>query len=302
MITVWTSYKTIKIYDFHVLTIFYIAIALILIYLSVSPFAYRLVENYGSLKGEEQIGEALTLGFNNPNETGMILYLVITVIFSILITLKLKFKILIGVLIITLLYMLYQTGSRTCLFSLLFVVLSYCNTKITYRLLSKKYYLLVLLLAPLLFSYLYPIIALRFNYADYEILGKPIFSGRELLFLEGFSRYISHPILGDIAFFQFENSFNGYLSVMFNTGLVGLIAYIFFAYKTMKNLFSRVITRSQLFAFLSLVGVFFIACSESAILLGGGQWYVLQLTLFVIANNRINTGENKLLIEKSNVR
>lgn len=296
MTTIWASYKTVRIEDSRSLSLFYIIASLIIIALSFMPFAYRIVENYGSVQGVEVTSDALTLGFNNPNETGMLLYLVITILISILITHKKPIRFVVGGIAVFLIYLLIQTGCRTSLFSLIIVIIAYLFRKVTVSLVLKKRILLVLLLMPLLFSYLYPLLALRYGSLDYEILGKPLFSGREILFVEGFSHFISNPIIGDINFFKFENAFNGFLSVMFNTGIVGILFYLYFLIKTSVSLSRNICTSSQYFAFLSLLGVLFVACSESAILTGGSQWYVLLLTLYVIANNPMLSSYNKRVV------
>lgn len=268
-----------------------LALALLLIYLSTTGDAYRTTANYGELEGQTYIGDKLTLGFNNPNETGIVLYYSVVYLLYLYIGFKgrrvLRFIILL--ITIRLCYLLYLTECRSCMFAVLLCMafyLFYRNKKTPVLRISKTI-VLVLLLTPLFFSFIYPIASIYFANSEIMFLGKPLFSGREILYAEQFQHFFSYPLLGNIKYFHFENALNGYLTILFNTGIVGFLFYFIIVYRVILDISKRIFTTQQLFSFSSILGVYLIASSESVVLTGGGRWYVLMLSLFILADKQV---------------
>lgn len=287
MVSIWPSFKLFKIDKLGGLILIYLLVFLIIFYLSSSANAYRGVYNFGDQAGVTYNGEYLTLGFNNPNEAGMILYFVITIFICFIIMSAKTLRFILLIPLIYLVYLLYKTGCRSCLTSLILVSLFYYFNRNNFSILSNKTVIMILLMTPILFAILYPIAAIYYANADLEILGKPIFSGRDYLFTEELANFWKYPLFGNISGYRFTNALNGYLTIMFNTGLFGLTIYLVSIYSVLKSLTKEITSQSQFFAYLSIIGAYFIASSESVLLVGGGRWYIFMLTLFVLASNKV---------------
>lgn len=290
MLSAFISYRNF-LYNDKLLLFAFVFLAIELFFLSTTGNAYRATRNLGELGGQSYIGDSLTFGFNNPNEAGIVLYYSI----SYLLTLfwgspRSRTKLVLILSIVTLLVvLLFKTNCRSCVFSLFFSITFFFlyKKRLSQNKKIGKLIILLLLIMPLVFSFLYPVAALRWANTDIEIFGKSIFSGRELLFVKQFSRFLSSPLLGDISYFQFSNSLNGYLTIMFNTGVIGFVFYFVIVSRSILKLSEHIITRQQLYAFSALMGIFQIACTESVVLVGGGRWFLLFIFLLMLADKPV---------------
>lgn len=298
MLTIWPVSKNIRIEKIGILRFEYIVLFVVILLLASSSFAYRGVTNFGKYEGEVYYGQSLTLGFNNPNEAAIILYYVITIFISIILTSEKKLNRVLWIPVAVLVYFLYKTSSRSCLLSLLSISIFFLFARKNVSIINNRIVIWILLLVPLIFAILYPIAALHYAQSNLEILGKPVFSGRDYLFTEELANFFENPIFGDINQYQFNNSLNGYLTILFNTGICGFSIYLVTIYTVIRSLANRIVSKSQLFAFLSIIGVYIIASTESVLLVGGGRWYILMLSLFVLANNNMQDS-NGILKTKS---
>lgn len=292
MITIWPTYRIIKIKQPITILLIYLCVSAIMLYLSTTSNAYRAVYNVGSQIGIEYTGQYLTLGFNNPNEAGIVLYYVISIFMCLILTCGKTIRIVLMVPLALLIYLLIKTGCRSSFISLVLVFLFYYFNRNDFSILNKKTVLWILLLLPLLFAILYPVLAVYYANSNLEVFGKPIFSGRDTLFTEELSYFWNYPIFGDMSKYRFSNALNGYLAILFNTGLIGFAIYLLSIFSVLKTLTKEIVTKSQFFAYLSIIGTYLIASSESVLLIGGGRWYIFMLTLFVLANNNIQEINN----------
>ena len=286
MISVWSAYKIVDTKRLNILlSVVYIIISVLLIYLSTTDYAYETTINFGPNKGDTYIGDDLTFGFNNPNEAGIILYFVIVTLTILSIKLKSRLRGFFFILILVLIYLLLKTSNRSSLISLVFVYVLYIFNRNSFSILKKKWILIALILFSLFFALVYIIYGAYYSDLDKMFLGKPLFSGREILFLESYNSFVSSPIIGDVGTSNFGNSLNGLLTILVNTGLIGLGSYLFFAKYTILSIARNIQDKSQLFAFLSIIGVFINASTESVVLVGGGQWYAFLLTIFLLSSD-----------------
>ena len=280
--TVWNAGKKIKKSESLDKFICLVSIiqALYLIYLYFSPRAYYANYSQGI------VSTYLTLGFPNSNEAGMIVY---STIISLLICFMCFSNKLLKFLIIGILaflgYLLFLTGSRTCIFGVIFfiafVLYNRKGKKVLYK---SKVFLFAIVIFPLIFLYLY-VYLFNNGYVFNSIFNdKSFFSGREYLYLERLKEWDNY-LTGNLNEFKFNNVHNGLLSILSNTGIIGFILYISY---TVLNLFdlqnnegNSLISRM---GFIALLSIFILSSFESSFLTGGKIYYI-QLLLFIYFAN-----------------
>lgn len=269
--------------DISILNYCIIAIAVLLIYLSTTEIAYDSIVNIGEYTGRKIQGDYLTFGFNNSNEAGMKVYCVISIAIALLLHDKVKFKIALIILIPILIYLLYLTKCRSSIVSFIIVLFLFFINLNSFAITKKSKLITLLLLSPIIFLLVYVILYLNSHNNSDLFLGKPIFSGRETIFIELMNKDISSILLfGNMGKYSFGNTLNSFLAIIANIGFLGFLLYFSFMLKSINQNLYRCKTKSQLFALLSIIGVFFISCSESAILVGGGFWFFSLLSLFIM--------------------
>lgn len=248
--------------------------AVILSIYSFFPFAHYF-------RGTTRYCIYLTLNLDNSNFTGIVLFVLFTVMW--IEKDKHRFKPLTYGLLAYVFYMIYLTNSRTCFLAAIMVILY--STFFARKRISKLI-LGVSLLLPFTFVPLYLSLYSR-GVEDANIMGKSLFSGRE----EVYVRYLGYLengyqwMFGNMEKIFFLNTGNGPLALLCSVGLVGLIAFywlffrqIFLASKRAKTLASRI-------AIIGLLAISIHTCAESSMVLGGIVSEFACFIFLVLAND-----------------
>lgn len=280
----------------------HILIAISLVYFSGSPTAYEFTVNMGDYVGQKYIGDNLTFGFNNSNESGMYLYFVITILISLSFSLRGKNKYLLYSLICYLIYFLVLTNCRTSLVTLVLVVLSFLLDRKKHRISKSSLCTLGIILTPFLFSLIYIYLSIRYENQDITILGKPLFSGRESSFLNFYNIIGTSWFFGNIGHFHFANMLNAYITIFANIGLWGLIAYLYYQKSLLNKLACTQFNDMQYFAYIAILGSFINSSAESVFFVMGGRWFVFLLTLFVLSSQRFKDNDSSISMKSLEIR
>lgn len=274
-----SSYKNVLITTFICLSIF-------ICFVANSGRAYNMVLNVGPNAGMEVIGNNLTLGLNNPNETGSFLYFTITILLSLsFMKIPKIIQMVLRLFACYCCYLLVLTGCRSCLIALLIVLLLFTVYYKNKRLFNNKRIVLTIICFPILFCIIYLYLCTNSSLWDVELLGKPLFSGREELFSVFLKDIVSISLFGDTSTYLFSNMLNLYITLLANIGILGVLFYIVTSYKVINLLSSTIMSKSQLFAYVSILGLYINACSESSLLVAGGKWFFFALVLYLIASD-----------------
>ena len=247
-----------------------ILVALFMIY-SFMPFAYKIEGEYVYIKNT-----ALTLGYSNPNSTGMLL------IYSAAINLisnrcKLYDKYLTILIQVLLIYLMIRTNSRTSLFCILLLTfLSLLN-------LRKVPKSLIIAFAVVPVAYIQSV-----GFIDnMTIFGKSVYTGREKIFtteLESFNDWFSW-LFGDLSVGKFSNHHNAPLSIMLSCGIIGLALYITLY---LKNIWYYAENPNSI-SYIAICAVLVLllhSSAEAAFLIGSIPYGVMTTTLFVLVRCR----------------
>ena len=286
MLSVWPVASSIKLSDVsRKITAFMAFIqGAMLIYLSYSEYAYILRNEYNS------IVDSLTLGFPNPNQTAIIIYSTISILIIARENFKSKFfKFLIFGELVWLFYLLILTNARISIFAGFFIVFLdiYHKTKKKQFKFNEntKLFVFIMSVLPLLFFWIYNMMYEYKIFADLEIFGKSIYSGRNALYTTILDRWKNH-FFGNMKSFYFANSHNAALTILVNTGIVGYALYFMYTYMELKHLCQK--ENTDFLSIVVILSYFVIGCAEAAILVSGSIYYVTFLTICILSNNTKN--------------
>ncbi len=254
-----------------------IFIAILFLVLSRMDFAY----------GRDDLwNKSLTLGFSNPNMVAMMIF--INTVF-LLVVKELFNKHILKILIIALMacniYLIYLTQARSSLAAVVLVLVMYYLRNRNYKI--SPIVTIVCIIFPLIFVFGYTYLYENHYFRDLEILGKTIYSGREVYYtqvLNDIKRQDFGLIFGH--FTEFQNTHNSALSLLKFFGIAGMVAYYVFVLnnvlKLSKDEFGNKISY---ICFVSILAIYIQSCAESAVVIGGGAWIVFMLSLFAISGN-----------------
>lgn len=245
-----------------------ILIAVVFSMLSMTKYAYS------------GILDSLYLGYSNPNATAIFLLLNQVVLIMFLPMLgKITLKFLVIGLCVYEEYLIYLTNSRTCMIVSIAIVVYYLfgkNIKIP------KWIIIVAIVFPLVFVLLYTNMYTSGKYAGLQILGKEVYSGREVYFLSKMNILSWKNVLGDVRQYHFTNMHNGPLAIIASCGSVGYILWFLFYYWTIRRYHSTARSQLQFIALVAILGVFIHSCSEAALIVGGAHYSIIVATFFWI--------------------
>lgn len=244
-----------------------VVIALVFTALSRTSYAYDF----------ETIG-SLSLGYANPNATAI--YLLMNIALLMLYTLRIKkliLKLLVYVLSAYLLYLLYETDSRTCLASAI-VIVAYILIAPKWKI--PKVFLPIFMLIPLVFLFFYTSLYQTGKYMDLTILGKPFYSGREGYFAQMLDDLKAYWLIGDVGQHPFENMHNGPLALLSGCGVIGYYLYLQFTRHTIRQYYGDQITHTQSVALIVIFAAFIHSCAEAALVVGGANYSIVMATFY----------------------
>ena len=248
---------------------------LILIALYFTPLAYKSYQKY------VLVSEELTLGFSNPNQTGIIIFSTLAILLILMRRCWISKwqKIILWVQIIALSILLILTDARTSMLGYLFFWLFYIKKgkQKIHSFLSDA-----IICFPIVFVYLYD--ALSKTYLqNLTFLGKKLFSGRQRVFEEVLSMH-TNKLFGNLSYFGFENSHNALLTILVNTGIVGLTFYLVFTITSFNSLSRSCKENSRFMSMIAVLALFIMGCAEAAVLTGGTIYYVYIFVILILSN------------------
>ena len=254
-----------------------IFISMLFIVLSRMDFAYVL---------EEMTGDALTLGYSNPNLTAMMIFsntiflLVVKELYN-----KHILKLLIILLIASNFYLAYLTQARSSFVAVIIVIFMYYLKNKPYRV--NPVVTILCIVSPLIFIFGYTYLYEHHYFRDFEFLGKSIYSGREVYYskiMDEIKRKDFGLIFG--CFTEFQNTHNSALSLLRFFGVSGMIAYYVFIFNNVLRMPEKGFDNKISYTcFVSILAIYIQSCAESAVVVGGGFWIVIILSLYAIAGS-----------------
>ena len=271
--------KTIKI-----LAISSVLQAVLLIIMSYTPLAYS-VDHFGDN------AYYLALGFSNPNTTGVVLFSTVFTVVALLdyynysVSIK-SFRVKTLVIIsgvLMLVRLLYLTNSRTSLIICLVTLLLFLFFKIQSNNKSfSKIVILLIMLVPTIYYYTYITYSSQILFDEIVFMGKPLFSGREVVFEEAHVAWTNFWF-GNANRSMFGNAHNSTITVVENIGIVGFVIYMFYYAKRLFQYNKR--SSKDNMALLAILSLFIHGCNEAVMFTGGSIFYiyVLNLCLLVLA-------------------
>lgn len=282
MLTVWRSSKIIMLSEnaYKVLLFVEIIQGIIFILLSFSGVAYKPYVEYTS------VSEELTLGFPNPNQTGIILFSVI-VILSLLVRSiysEKRLRFLVYIEIIYLFVLLIRTDARTSILScVVFMIFYFFNIA---NVLKRRHPVIVAILSivSLPFVFIYNLLSEKYSQENIMIFGKKLFSGRQRVYHNVLENW-SNRAFGNLSDFCFQNSHNASLTILANIGIVGFIMYAIYIIAELLELYQSCYRKAAFYPFLAILCLFIMGCAETAVLTSGTVYFVNLLILVTICRN-----------------
>lgn len=236
-----------------------------------------------SLRGD------LTLGYFNAN------YLAILLIQNMSILLVLRFfdyrrlsRLVFWVLFLAEAYLVYKTNCRTAFVCVLVLFLFPLRKRKTVsRTMSN-----IFLIAPVLFVLVLNYMSSRGLLNGVEILGKPLFSGRETMFDFTVYSIMRNPLFGLFNEYQLGNAHNAFLSVLASVGIIGFVFFYAFYYQTISSYRDQLHGNEVNYvAFIGILILFLEGCAETSVLLSGSMYAAATspLLLFVRYTDDLNS-------------
>lgn len=259
------------------LLIINVMIAFVFIGLSLSDYAYSGI-----------IKSSLYLGYANPNATGIYLFLSVcflTIFFRRADSFKLK--IFIGVICLYLMYLIWLTDSRTCIFTGAAVLLLSLIHK-EFRV--KKWMIVFVTCIPVIFLAGYTYLYAHRYFIDLTIFGKPFYSGRETYFLSVLERVKGNLLFGNIKSFPFNNTHNGSLAILASSWVAGEFFYYVFILRNLFRISEHAKKGVAQIAFAAILTLYLHASSEAAVLIGGANYSIIVSSLFMVARGNGESG------------
>ena len=253
---------------FVLLSVFYIA-------LSFTHFSNIYYTDYG-----ERYMSFLTLGYNNPNETAMYLFVCMIVNSCLFMeSHKLITKLFSAFLIVSIVVLIWRTLSRTSLVvCILYIFLLLCCRK-------KKIPSFIHTISFIIPSAFF-VITIAFNESmmHYTLLGDSIETGRMDIYMNFLSELNGWKIL--IGWYPacFKNLHNGFLSIFATIGIFGTGIYIFFLNTKFRYILSCIDAMSvEKYSLLGLYCILIYMSSESAFLTSGGAFAVMIISIYLLS-------------------
>ena len=250
-------------------------------------YAYRT--GFDTFEGEV----LLTMGFPNPNQTGMFLFntiLYITLIIILYDNKVVRFVSLIG--LFFLLFLLYLTGCRSAFGGYVFFILLCLGTKFKLSFFYKKWFYVLWSVAPLVFLLFY----MRFSSAldldlsfGMESMGKSS-STRLSVWTDALSMLGDNFLLGDYSnvekIIKYSHAHNTHLEVWISYGFVPLLLFIVILYKSVWKIRKHITTPFQYYALFAFLSCFVNGFFEATLISGSAGLFLLSFGFLLLANQR----------------
>lgn len=265
-------------YTYKYISISYALQAILLIIVSFSPMAY-------SYDYEGNNGYFLALGFSNPNTAGVVLFSIILTLMAFLFnktfSLFKNTSVVLLILTIILLRLLYLTYSRTSYIVCVFTIVLFIIFKLRKNISPfSKITIILISLTPIIYYYIYMYVYSNDFFTDIELLGKPLLSGRDVVFDATNAIWTDHWF-GNVDELMFSNSHNSSVTILANIGWIGFVMVTF--YYINRLLFYNGMGRSNI-CVLAMLALFFHGCNEAVMFTGGSIFYIYVLNICLLSS------------------
>ena len=259
----------------------FLGLAAYYVFLALSSISHDYMGPYGIVQLDE-----LTLGYTNPNQTGMYLLICFFILLSAaayfqkrwLRHLYIAAAIIIGTLI-------FATNSRSCVLLAAAYAFYYVffSKKISARIIGMiakiAFFLPIILFIFIVF----------FQQAAQSILvmGEEFDTGRATIFSDVFTNYdLVKFLLGDYSSHQFENLHNAYLSIFATAGFFVALLYVVFLRNKFLEIHKTAKQRHQQLAFVGLITLIVHMSVEAAFFTAGSVYAVSVMCLAWISSEK----------------
>ncbi len=227
--------------------------------------------------------DALIYGFPNPNSAGMFFYLVTTyLVMGTLIYRQKYIKIALWILTAGAIHIIYLTKSRTSLICALLIILIVLFRYLP-KLWTRRFILGAFVLSPFVTSYFYIVLWNIIDNKSVRLLGKPLFSERQRIWIRAYDYLSSHPFA--VHYNQNANVANSgtfahnlYVSIWWEYGVIILLAVIVIFLFVLFDFNKRVGSFAD-FALLCSIGCIFVQQSFEDSLFSSVWVYVMAFSL-----------------------
>lgn len=234
-------------------------LSLIYILYTLGPFSFK----YSTY--DEWGNTWFTLGFSNPNTTGAyVMFCVAMLAIEASYKKGWQQKAINIIFMIGLAYIIYLTESRTALICSCLLILTMFTKKIP----LKSWYIDVALIVMIAFIAFQIWIA---SQGEIQFLGKSMASGRQDMYMSFIQEILRAPwnyIIGSIGIYGLKNTHNAAFAIIRSFGLLGLICYVVFWKKIMRNCMSSVTSIVNKTAIFALLIYIIYSSTEAAPMIG----------------------------------
>ena len=247
--------------------------------LFLSPLSHVFDGEYG----KETI-DALTLGYANPNQTGIYLMISFIIAFSgYQRDIKKRYKVMYLIQSLWTFVLICQTQGRTCIIIAIAILLVWLFKGI---LKIDKKVTAICFSIPLLMAVL--LIFGGETVQKWIILGEEFDTGRVNIFRSVLAQLTPGTFLfGNFANWIGGNLHNSYVTIFAILGVVGLIVYCFFLWKIIKEYYVQIDKKapSAMLAYLGVLAIIVHGSTESTLLTAGMVYASLASLIFVLTLN-----------------
>ena len=280
MMSVWRSAEAMTLSKVMLqrICVIYILQGLVLIGLFFSPYAYESYVDF------VEVSRQLTLGYANPNQTGIILLSTVMILLILcdqsFIHKGLKLVIYIESCFLGLLLIL--TDARTSILGgVVFLIYFVLVIKKKKQIRRNEIFEDVVVCCPILFVPFYLWLSDVLAGQTYRFWGKKLISGRQRVYRRVLNQWWDHA-LGNLKKFNMQNFHNAHFTVLLNFGVIGFSIYLLFTFAAFCTFRAQCRTPRQFLCMISILVLFFISCAESAVLVNGTIYYIYMLVLLVL--------------------
>lgn len=254
----------------------FVLISLFFIALSFTSLAHIFKNEYGVSQQE-----FLTLGYGNPNKTGMLLFACFAVLLSYLFSEdNLIKKLLLTADAAYILVLIFQTLSRACtIIAVLLLIFSFVKSKKIINVFAKACCIVPLIFAPLFI--LFPT-----QIMQSKILGETLDTGRLSIYLNVLKNMtVKNFIIGNYTY-QFSNLHNVYITVFATVGVIGVVLFAVLYFFINSKLSTTYDDKQSKVAFLAISLYALHSSVEAAMFLSGSLYATIIILLYVLCINK----------------
>ncbi|MBQ8747339.1 MAG: hypothetical protein IJZ08_05660 [Clostridia bacterium] len=261
----------------------FLGLATYYLFLALSPLAF----NYKGPYGIVQLS-SLTLGYQNPNQTGMYLLVCFFILLGATTFFEeMKWKIIyaaasavVGILIIL-------TDSRACIL----LAIGYTIYYIFFR--KNSWPALTAILTKIAFiipiAVFVFIIGFQQTSQNIQLLGEVFDTGRFAIYTDVFKQYnFMEFVLGSFVEYRYENLHNAYLSVFATSGIFVVVFFVLFLRGRFLEIHKNVTRCYQQLAYIGLLMLIVHMSIEAAFFTAGSVYAISVMCLVWISSQKIN--------------